>query len=164
MGNSSVSVRLGETYTDAGAVATDTEDGDLTAAIVTTSDIDTSIAGVYQVTYSVTDSDGNYEQTVRMVQVTSGTAVSDYAVSWESNFNLLPQDANGWSVLTPSADSRLIYVSSSDGDDATAAVYLPGNSEVGSDPFDPTINIKPYATIETRPWHRPATAIPITSC
>lgn len=74
-GNSSVSVRLGETYTDAGAVAFDEEDGDLTLSIVTTSNVDTSTAGVYQVRYSVTDSDGNSTEAIRMVQVTLGTMV-----------------------------------------------------------------------------------------
>jgi hypothetical protein len=148
-GNDAESVKLGETYTDAGAVATDAEDGDLTAAIVVSSDVDTSIAGVYQVSYSVTDSDGNTVEAVRLVQVTAGSEVTDYAVSWESNFDLPPQDANGWSILTPSADSRLIYVSSSDGDDSTAQTYLPGDSEVGSDPFNPVGNIKSYATIDS---------------
>lgn len=148
-GNSAVSIKLGETYIDAGAVAQDAEDGDLTAAIVVSSDVDTSVAGVYQISYTVTDSDGNTVQAIRMVQVTSGSAVSDYAVSWESAFTMPPQDADGWSILTPSSDSRLIYVSSSDGDDATAQTYLPGDSEVGSDPFNPGVDIKPYAGIDS---------------
>ncbi|MBC1651492.1 DUF5011 domain-containing protein [Listeria booriae] len=44
----------------AGITATDAEDGDLTNAVkVTENDVDTSKVGVYHVTYSVTDSDGN---------------------------------------------------------------------------------------------------------
>lgn len=41
-----------------GVSATDTEDGDLTASIVVEGDVDTSVAGDYTVTYSVTDSRG----------------------------------------------------------------------------------------------------------
>lgn len=148
-GNIAESIKLGKTYTDAGAVATDAEDGDLTASIAISSNVDTSTLGVYQVSYSVTDSDGNTVQAVRLVQVTSSSVVTDYAVGWENNFSLPPQDANGWSILTPSADSRLIYVSSIDGDDATAQTYLPGAIEVGSDPFNPGVGVKPYATIDS---------------
>lgn len=65
-----------------------------------------------------------------------------------SKFTLPPQDAQGWSILTPSADSRLIYVSSSDGNDSTARSYSPGDPEVGTDPFKPTGAVRAYATIE----------------
>jgi len=63
-------------------------------------------------------------------------------------FTLPPQDADGWSILTPSADSQLIYVSSSEGDDATAKAYLPADAEIGADPFAPAGAIFPYATID----------------
>ncbi len=68
------------------------------------------------------------------------------AGSWEAEFTQPQQDANGWSILTPSADSRLIYVSSS-GNDNTARTYLPSDTEIGSDPFNPVGSILPYATI-----------------
>ena len=41
-----------------------------------------------------------------------------------AQYNFLPQDAEGYSILTPSADSRLIYVDDTDGDDGTATNYL----------------------------------------
>ena len=37
------------------------------------------------------------------------------------------QDANGWTVVTPSPDSRIIYVSATDGNDATTTGYVLGN-------------------------------------
>ncbi|MBC1403077.1 DUF5011 domain-containing protein, partial [Listeria booriae] len=44
----------------AGVTATDIEDGDLTSSVkVAANDVDTSKPGVYHVTYTVTDSDGN---------------------------------------------------------------------------------------------------------
>jgi hypothetical protein len=56
-------------------------------------------------------------------------------------------DGEGWTVFTPSADSRIIYVSESDGDDQTAVFYTIGDSLIGSDVFNPQGDIKPYKTI-----------------
>ncbi len=51
-------------YTDAGATATDLEDGDITANIVSTGSVDTSILGIYILTYDVTVSNGNSATTI----------------------------------------------------------------------------------------------------
>lgn len=147
-GNPLVSIELGAAYNDQGAVAEDAEDGDLTDQIVTTSEVNTAIAGTYQVSYTVVDSDGSSAQAVRTVEVLIGTNRGSYPVSWESNFSIPPQDANGWSILTPSADSRLIYISSSEGDDDTAQFYEVDDSEIGSDPFAPVGSVAAYATID----------------
>lgn len=56
----------------------------------------------------------------------------------------LPQDSQGWTQFTPSANTRLIYVSSSDGNDATGEYY--SSSQI-KDPFHPTENIKPFKTL-----------------
>jgi hypothetical protein len=64
-----------------------------------------------------------------------------------SKFTFPKQDANGWSILTPSSDSHLIYVSNS-GSDATAKTYTPASTEVGADPYNPTGAILPYATLD----------------
>lgn len=59
-------------------------------------------------------------------------ATYDYEPAWISNFSLPAQDADGWSVFTPSADSRLIYVDATSGNDGTATTYttatLPGGT------------------------------------
>ncbi len=57
----------------------------------------------------------------------------------------LPRDANGWTIFSPSADSRIVYVSNS-GNDATARFYDPDESAVANDPFHPAGPIQPYAT------------------
>ena len=49
LGSDPVNVTEGDTYTDAGATATDVEDGDLTSSIVTVNPVDTSIPGTYRV-------------------------------------------------------------------------------------------------------------------
>lgn len=64
-------------------------------------------------------------------------------------FNLYPMETNGWdeggwSIITPSEDSRLIYVSASTGNDETAEFYAPRDINDVSLPG----NIKPFETIE----------------
>ena len=73
---------------------------------------------------------------------------SEYNVQ-PGEFNLYPRetsgwDESGWSIITPSEDTRLIYVSSSLGDDETAEFYAP--RDIG-DIQDPGL-IKPFKTIE----------------
>ena len=58
-GAASVTLTVGDTYTDAGATATDALDGDLTAKIVTTNPVNTAQVGDYSVTYNVKDTSGN---------------------------------------------------------------------------------------------------------
>lgn len=58
----------------------------------------------------------------------------------------LPRDAQGWSVLNPSADSRIIYVSSSEGNDATAEFY--STAQIGNNPRQPAVTVKPYQSIQ----------------
>ena len=64
-------------------------------------------------------------------------------------YHLFPRQTNGWdesgwSILTPSLDSRLMYVSSSEGNDDAAAFVEASN---GID-FDNPGPIKPFKTIE----------------
>ncbi|EUJ52622.1 immunoglobulin-like domain-containing protein, partial [Listeria fleischmannii] len=75
-------IKVGDTFDPkAGVTASDTEDGDLTSAIVVTSNnVDTTKAGTYQVSYKVTDSDGNEATktiTVTVEKVTQGTITAD---------------------------------------------------------------------------------------
>ncbi|MBC1502286.1 immunoglobulin-like domain-containing protein [Listeria booriae] len=54
----------------AGVTASDTEDGDITSTIeITANDVNPDVAGVYHVTYSVTDSDGNTTEATYTVTV-----------------------------------------------------------------------------------------------
>jgi hypothetical protein len=58
-GSTLVNLILWDTYTDAGATATDNMDGIITSNIITTGTVDTSVVGTYTITYSVSDSAGN---------------------------------------------------------------------------------------------------------
>ncbi|MBC2266034.1 DUF5011 domain-containing protein [Listeria booriae] len=54
----------------AGVTASDTEDGDITSTIeITANDVNPDVAGVYHVTYSVTDADGNTTEATYTVTV-----------------------------------------------------------------------------------------------
>ena len=69
-------------------------------------------------------------------------------------FNIYPRETNGWdesgwSVITPSADTRLIYVSNSSGDDMTGEFV---NPDAISDIYNPD-SIKPFKTIEAAMTH-----------
>lgn len=86
--------------------------------------------------------------------VSTADTNSDYEISQSEysvkpgEFNLYPRDTSGWdqsgwSIITPSADSRLIYVSSSLGDDETADFYALRDI---NDIEDPGL-IKPFKTI-----------------
>ena len=69
-----VNVDPSGTYTDAGATAVDSFDGDLTGSVVVGGDVvDLSQAGTYTLTYNVSDNAGNAaDQVTRTVNVTAG--------------------------------------------------------------------------------------------
>ena len=58
-GEDTITLQVGDTFTDAGATATDDVDGDLTASIVVTGSVDTSADGTSILAYNVTDAAGN---------------------------------------------------------------------------------------------------------
>ena len=58
-GAATVDITIDATYSDAGATATDAEDGDITSRIVVTNPVDTTVLGTYTITYAVSDAAGN---------------------------------------------------------------------------------------------------------
>lgn len=67
-GSNPVDLTVSDTYTDAGATATDNIDGDL-GTLVGTGIVDTATAGIYTVTYTATDMAGNTATLSRTVNV-----------------------------------------------------------------------------------------------
>jgi hypothetical protein len=75
LGNAAESVVQNQSYTDAGATATDDVDGDITANIVVSGTVDTAVPGDYILTYNVDDAAGNSAAPVtRTVTVTAAPA------------------------------------------------------------------------------------------
>lgn len=62
---------------------------------------------------------------------------------WQYDIHQFEHDKNGWSKITPSSDSRLIFVSSSEGDDDKARYY--SRFEVGD--INAPLNIVPFKSI-----------------
>lgn len=75
-GDNPLYVQVGAVFEDPGATAYDAEDGDLTASIQVTGYVDMAIVGEYELTYSVTDTDGGYTEDVRSVIVDGIPAVT----------------------------------------------------------------------------------------
>jgi uncharacterized repeat protein (TIGR01451 family) len=74
VGNDPETVLLHTTYTDAGATATDVEDGDITTGIVMSGVVDTNAVGSYTLTYDVVDSQSWAAlQVTRTVHVVTGS-------------------------------------------------------------------------------------------
>lgn len=81
-GSATVTLDLGDTYTDAGATANDDSDGDLTTSIVTTGTVNTDQVDTYTIKYNVTDAAGNTATEVtRTVYVQSDLLAGPYNVS-----------------------------------------------------------------------------------
>lgn len=78
IGNPVLYTAVNEAFSDPGATAFDQEDGDLTSTIQTSSNVDTSTIGSYQITYSVTDSSGETDEAVReVIVVDNGSSSGD---------------------------------------------------------------------------------------
>lgn len=69
-GAATINLTQGDTYTEAGATATDNS-GEAISVVTDNSAVDTSAAGTYTVTYSATDSSGNQGTATRSVVVAS---------------------------------------------------------------------------------------------
>ena len=69
LGITPVIIDRGETYTDAGAIATDKIDGDITADIMTYNNVNTDQAGTYKVIYNVTDYEGSRAHPVTRIVI-----------------------------------------------------------------------------------------------
>ncbi len=70
VGQPSITLLVGSTYSDAGATASDAVDGNLTSKIVVNNPVNAAVIGTYTVTYDVTDTSGNSAARVtRAVQV-----------------------------------------------------------------------------------------------
>lgn len=76
-GSKRVVINLNGKYKEPGYTATDNYDGDVTKNVRISKSINTSKMGVYEVTYSVKDSSGNYSTVDRIVQVGTQTEIDE---------------------------------------------------------------------------------------
>ncbi|QSE97438.1 immunoglobulin-like domain-containing protein [Fulvivirga lutea] len=124
IGDATVNVALNDTYTDAGATATDDTDGDITEDIVVGGDVvDTSVAGTYTITYNVMDAAGNAADEVTRTVIVAADPIDPVAQT--ITFPAIADKTLGDSpfTLTATASSQLdvSFSSSSDKVDVTSA-------------------------------------------
>ena len=74
LGDNPVTVALNSEYIDAGATASDSEEGDITNRIVVVNSVNTSELGTYTVTYTVENNIGQSATEVRTVNVVNNSA------------------------------------------------------------------------------------------
>ena len=87
-GGTPVNHTAGNAYTDLGATASDTIDGDLTSSITSTDNVDPDTVGTYTVTYSVTNSNGMLTIATRTVNVTAAATAPTLTLINSSTINL----------------------------------------------------------------------------
>ncbi|MEY2923597.1 MAG: hypothetical protein RLZZ337_137 [Bacteroidota bacterium] len=68
-GSTDTTIEVGTTWNDLGATATDAKEGNLDDAIITSGAVNENMLGVYTITYSVQDNQGNAASATRTVRV-----------------------------------------------------------------------------------------------
>lgn len=127
---SDVTINVGDTFDPLdGVTATDAEDGNivLTAANVTANNVDTTTAGLYSVTYSVSDSEGlNTQLTIKVTVVEKTIVTPDPDVTPTPDTTVTPDV-----VVTPTTPTTNKVVKTSDDTNATAFIMLSLSSAIG---------------------------------
>ena len=77
-GENPMTIAVGGSYTEPGYTATDDVDGNITANVVITNNVNTNAAGTYTVEYTVSDSSGNSVTVIRTVEVASALDEQDF--------------------------------------------------------------------------------------
>ncbi len=110
IGESSITLNVGDTYVDAGATASDDTDGDITANITTNNLVSTTTAGNYTVTYTVSDAAGNIAApAIRNVVVNSLPIITN------ENFIIRNGETIIWQGSIPLPNSGTVSINDSNG-------------------------------------------------
>ena len=92
LGSNPTTVIRRHTYSDSGATASDSYDGNLTSSISTTNNVNTATIGSYTVTYQVSDSSGNSAEANRTVHVIESTDAFRLKINDEHNSSVSSAD------------------------------------------------------------------------
>ncbi|MGC6423092.1 MAG: BspA family leucine-rich repeat surface protein, partial [Flavobacteriaceae bacterium] len=122
-GSPTVIIQVGDTYTDAGATATDDIDGDLTDSITVSGTVDTETEGTYYITYRVMDAAGNLATAQRRVIVSEAADIVPPVISLQGSATLTL--IQGESFTDPGATAT----DETDGD-LTASITVSGTVDV----------------------------------
>ena len=92
-GDQTITLTVGDTYTEPGATAIDDIDGMI--QVVISGSVDTSTVGNYTITYTATDSSGNSVSITRTVQVVAGQTTNSSDIYFESGTCKCPNASVG---------------------------------------------------------------------
>lgn len=112
--NQPIVITVGDTYRDPGFRATDKYDGDLTASVTVTGEVDTSKPGIYKQHYAVTNRFGNTASSTRTV----------YVVPAEYVPKTFPGQSLPTGGVTVSPNGKVIYLTFDDGPSAHTGKLL----------------------------------------
>jgi len=127
LGDNPATQIVGSTYTDAGATASDPEDGNITADIVPTSDVDADTIGVYSVDYNVVDSESlAADEKTRVVNIISDSE-SDLPTIYLSMGEVHPAPPTG---VTINEIGNVFPIALVDENNNPTGITLSVNSEV----------------------------------
>jgi len=124
-GEDTVYVELNTSYTDAGATASDPTEGDISNRLEVTSDVDINAAGIYYVTYNVSDASGNAAPPVTRVVYVVVDQTAPTITLLGLNPEVIEFDPNNTSYNDPGATA----VDNNDGD-LTTAIQVSGSVNV----------------------------------
>lgn len=95
LGDAEMTVMQGDAYTDAGATASDAVDGDITSRVERVGSVDTSRAGIYELSYSVSDAAGNSAAVVKRTVTVS----ERWTLVWNDEFDGNAVDPGKWAYM-----------------------------------------------------------------
>jgi len=98
-----ITMYAGDAFVEPGFSALDKEDGDLSAKVVVTNNVDTAAPGVYKVVYTLVDSFGNSVSTERKVTVLAPNDIREKVI--EGGITDPQYGFDLYSYLTPRKDS-----------------------------------------------------------
>ena len=104
-GSATMTLNVGETWNDPGALAVDEEDGDLTAIVIVTNPIDSSTPGSYTMEYRVTDSSGLTSMVTRTVVVIEPLSIG--AIRFAAG-QVIELPVIGTALTAPSGDALVV--------------------------------------------------------
>lgn len=96
-GSGSITQEVFAPYTDLGATATDTEQGNLTSSIVTVNPVNTILLNTYTVRYNLSDAQGNMA-----TQVTRSVSIIDTTKPVITIVGMTPLTVNKFAIYTDS--------------------------------------------------------------
>ncbi len=123
LGDTTVNLTVGDSYTDEGATASDTKDGDISAAITTVNLVDTATAGTYTITYNVSDTAENAATEVSRTVIVSQApdAYANWIIAKNNLVRDISESFNGNSVKVLVEPGK--QIGEDDTSNSTDAVY-----------------------------------------